>query len=98
MILKIHITLTYSYTKLTHYLPSTPFLSKSASYPDISFSLISPAQSVYTKYTLKKAYNSKPDIIMDPKTMVYTLLDQNLDLKWGHEIATLKSLDFYLDH
>lgn len=35
---------------------------------------------------------------MDPKTMVYTLLDQNLDLKWGHEIATLKSLDFYLDH
>lgn len=54
MILKIHKTLTFSYTKITHYFASAPFLSKSASYPDILFSLISPAQSVYTKYTLNR--------------------------------------------
>lgn len=40
--------------KITQYLPSAPFLTENTSYHGLSFSLVSPALSAYTKYNLNE--------------------------------------------
>lgn len=65
---------------MTPYLPSVPFMSGSTCYRDISFSLVSPAQSNYAKY------NQNRHVILN-QIVLWTLeyrhifLAQSMDLK-----------------